>query len=262
VLNQTIHPNGILKEFINFYHIIESESHNDFFPLQRHFSDGSIVLVFHYYNPSLYKKHNELPYIEPRTVLCGQQTKYYDLAIGGKTGMVMIVFKPYGAGMFFKLPMSEIKNDNVALGNIIFKKTLEIEDKIQRSKTNIERIKLIEDFLFSQLTNNNKNYKQIKYAIESFSENKGQITIKTLAEKSFLSLRQFERKFSELVGLNPKQYARIVRFQHVIQKKKEYCKKDFITLAMECGYYDQAHFINDFKNITDLSPQKFFNSYI
>ena len=260
MLHQIIKPVGILQQFISCYHIMETDDPVDFFPRHRIYTYGSVVFVFHYNNPSLFQKRNELPYIEPRTVICGQQTNYYDLALAGKTGMIFIVFKPYGAGMFFKMPMNEIENENIALKFIIKNDALVIEDKLHAAKSNRQRIECIEDFLLKRLKQNYKNHEQISIIFKAINNYKGQISIRTLAEISCLSIRQFERKFSELVGSNPKQYLRIVRFQDVLQKKKDNCYKSYTSLAFECGYYDQAHFIHDFKTITDLSPKKFFET--
>lgn len=260
MFHQLIEPSGILKQHVHSYHIMETDSCIDFFPKHRIYTYGCIVLVFHYNNPSLFQKRNEFPYVEPRTVVCGQQTSYYDLALAGKTGMILIIFKSFGAGMFFKMPMSEIRNDNIALENIIGKGALEIEDELQTTKSNNKRIKLIEEFLLKRLIHNGKNNRQISSALAAINAFRGQITIKELAEISCLSPRQFDRKFSEFVGLNPKQYLRIVRFQDALQMKRNNYNENYTSLAFDCGYYDQAHFIHDFKTITDLSPKEFFTT--
>lgn len=260
MLHQIVKPNGILHQFISCYHIMETDYPVDFLPRHRIYTYGSIVLVFHYNNPSLFQKRNELSYIEPKTVICGQQTNYYDLALAGRTGMIFIVFKPFGAGVFFKIPMNEIENENIALEYIINNNTLEIEDKLQAAKSIHQRIELIEDFLLKKLIKNYKNHKQISTAFKTINDHEGQISIRTLAEISCLSIKQFERKFSEFVGLNPKQYLRIVRFQNVLQKKKNNFHRNYTSLSFDCGYYDQSHFIHDFKIITDLSPKEFFET--
>ena len=258
--HQVIKPSGILQQFINCYHIMETDNPVDFLPKHRIYTYGSIVLVFHYRDPSVFQKRNEPAYIEPRSVICGQQTSYYDLALAGKTGMIFIVFKPYGAGMFFKTPMNEIENNNVALEHIISAEALIIEDKLQTAKSNQQRIELIEDFLFNMVRNNYKKHNQISKVFKAIDNSKGQIAIRTLSEIYCLGIKQFERKFSELVGLNPKHYLRIVRFQDVLQKKKDNGNRSYTWLAFECGYYDQSHFIHDFKIITDLSPKEFFET--
>jgi AraC-like DNA-binding protein len=257
-LHQIIKPAGVLSHFISDYHIIETDCPIDFLPKHRIYTYGSIVLVFHYNNPSLFQKRNEQPYIEPKTVICGQQTQYYDLALAGKTGMILVIFRPFGAGMFFKMPMSEIKNDNIALEYIIKSEALEIEDKLRTAKSKHLRTTLIEDFLRKRVTHSHTNCHRMSTVFEALYKYSGQISIGRLAEISCLSVKQFERKFSELVGLNPKQYLRIARFQDVLQKKKSICYLNYTSLACACGYYDQSHFIHDFKSVTDLSPKEFF----
>lgn len=156
--------------------------------------------------------------------------------------------------------MNEIENDNIALENILRNEALEIEDKLQTARSNNQRIKLIEDFLLNQLIQNYKNHEQISKTFETIDTTKGQISIRTLAEVSCLSIKHFERKFSEFVGLRPKQYLRIVRFQDALQKKKSNCYRSYTSLAFDCGYYDQSHFIHDFKAITDVPPKEFFTA--
>ena len=110
MIHRVVQPSGILKKYIRSYHLMETDNPVDFSLKNRIYTYGCIVLVFHYSHPSLFQKRHELPYVEPQTVLCGQQTNYYDLAPTGKTGMIFILFQPFGAGMFFKMPMNEIQN--------------------------------------------------------------------------------------------------------------------------------------------------------
>jgi AraC-like DNA-binding protein len=258
MLHRIFKPSSILRQHIDSYHIMESDNPIDFLPQHRIYAYGKVVLVFHYRNPSLFQKRNEPPYVEPRTVLCGQQTSYYDLALAGKTGMIFILFKPFGAAMFFKMPMNEIKNENIALENIIGNKALEIEDSLRTAASNNKRIKTVEAFLLENLMHSGNNNKHMSSALAAINIFGGQITVKKLAEISCLSPRQFDREFSEFVGLNPKQYLRVVRFQDVLQKKKNNSYGSYTSLAFDCGYYDQPHFIHDFKTITDLAPKEFF----
>ena len=72
-----------------------------------------------------------------------------------------------------------------------------------------------------------------------------------------LGIKQFERTFSKYVGVNPKKFASIVRFQNVIQINSK-DKRTLSQIAIDNGYYDQSHFIHDFKSITGLTPKAFF----
>jgi AraC-like DNA-binding protein len=195
-------------------------------------------------------------------VICGQQTGYYDLALSGNTGMIFVVFNPCGAGLFFETPMNEITNQNLAFEHLVKEEAYVIEDQIQNANSTQERIKIIEDFLIRKLIRNHRNYNHIILIFNLINKSKGSISVKKLAESSCLSIKQFERKFSELVGLNPKRYLRIVRFQNILHIRESKFFEDFSALAIDCGYYDQSHFIHDFKEITDLSPKAFFEMQV
>jgi AraC-like DNA-binding protein len=190
--------------------------------------------------------------------VCGQQASYYDLCPGGKTGMILVMFRPYGAGVFFKMPMLEISDQNVALEQLAGIEAKEIEDRILNAANNQERIQLIEKFLTNKLIRNHHDQQQVKAVLYRMMQSRGQISIKELAETACLSVKQLERKFSGSIGLNPKQFIRIVRFQHVLKIHRNGFTGSLTSLAHESGYYDQAHFIHDFKRITGSAPRKFF----
>ena len=260
MIHRVIKPSEILKPYINYYYVLEVKNFAKFPSKQRAYPYGCIVLVFHYEHPFLFQKRNELAEIEPQTVICGQQTSYYDLSPAGKVGMIFVVFHPYGAGMFFKLPMTEIANQNLAFENIVNKEAREIEDKIVNAISIRERITIIEDYLINKLSQNIQDTSQILAAFNKIIYNNGQTSVKVLADTACLSIKQFERKFSSLIGLKPKQFLRIYRFQKVLNILNKKTFNNLTSLAYENGYYDQAHFIHDFKTFTGLTPKEFFKN--
>lgn len=259
MLSYKVKPSEILKKYIDSYFVVESESLSEFSESQRVYPIGSIVLLFHFHSPYLFQKRDNPIDLEPRSVICGQQTTYYDLTPSGKTGMVFVLFKPYGAGMFFNIPMKEINNQNIAFENIVKNEAYVVEDKIQNASTNKERVSIIEKYLTGKLMNNYKNHDQIIKVFDEIYQKEGQVSIKNMADVACLSVKQLERKFSALVGLNPKQFLRTIRFQNVLKIKREKSFLDNTSVAMVCGYFDQSHFIHDFKTITGLTPRNFFN---
>lgn len=86
---------------------------------------------------------------------------------------------------------------------------------------------------------------------------KGQIKTQNIAQEVCLGIKQFERIFSKHVGVNPKKFISITRFQNVIQMKREFKKINMTQLAYDNGYYDQSHFNHDFKSLTGLTPRAF-----
>jgi len=227
-------------------------------PYERVFPYGNVTLVFHYGSPSKFKKKGFNEYIEPSLVVCGQQTRYYDLSLSGKTGMIFIVFKPHGVKSFFNFPISELANENLSLQDLIKNEAIELEDKLFNSKNNKQRIVHLENFLLKRLTRD-IDFERVEHAVKLIGNHKGQLKTQFIAQEVCLGIKQFERVFSKHVGLNPKKYANIVRFQNVMQMKKKCQDVNMYQLAFDNGYYDQSHFIHDFKSLTGVAPGVFFN---
>lgn len=255
---EIIEPTGILKKYIKNYCIVEINNSMDYMPCERVFPQGNVTLVFHYGSPSKFKEKTSNEYIESNLVICGQQTSYYDLSLSGKTGMILIIFKPHGVKPFLNLPINDLQNSNLSMSDLIKNEAIELEDKLINSKNNIQRITHLENFLFKRIIIN-KDFERVEHAIKIIENSKGQIKTQVIAEEVCLGIKQFERIFSKHVGLNPKKFTSIVRFQNVIRMKMNDKNANMYQLAFDNGYYDQSHFIHDFKNITGLSPLDFFH---
>ena len=253
-----IEPTEILSKYIKNYFIVEIDNSIDFLPKERVFPCGNATLVFHYGSPSKFQKKNSSEYIEPNLVICGQQTNYYDLSLSGKTGMILIVFKPHGVKSFFNFSITELLNENLSFQDLASNEAIELEDKLFNSLNNRQRINHIENFLVQKLIQN-ENFDRVEHAVKMIENSKGQVKIHEIAQEVCLGIKQFERIFSKHVGLNPKKFTSIIRFQNVIQMKRKYKTSNMYQLAFDNGYYDQSHFIHDFKSLTDLTPRNFFN---
>lgn len=93
--------------------------------------------------------------------------------------------------------------------------------------------------------------------IRKINERKGEVRISDLSEAAHLSYKQFKRVFTEYIGVNPKDFLRIVRFQHALFVLQSSPDMNFSQLAYECGYYDQPHLINEFKIFTGYTPKEY-----
>ncbi len=249
----------VLKKYIKGYFIVEINQPEDFLPKERVLPNGCISMVFHYGLPSKFKKKNSSEYIEPSLVICGQQTSHYDLLLAGNTGMIVILFKPFGVKPFFNFPITELKDENLSLQDLIKIEASELEDKLYNSKDTKQRIAYIENFFFRKLFLD-KDFERVEHAVKIIEKANGQVKIELVAQEVCLGIKQFERVFSKHIGLNPKKFTNIIRFQNVIQMKRKCNDANLYQLAFDNGYYDQSHFIHDFKNFSGLAPKDFFNS--
>ena len=150
----------------------------------------------------------------------------------------------------------------VPLNKLFGKDGKEIERKVLSANTNSERINLVESFLINRLANEELIDQVVKSTIEAISIANGQLSINELSKYSRLNRRVLARKFSLTVGLNPKQFSKIIRLQTALKtllNKKVFKLTD---LAYENEYFDQAHFIKDFKEFTGLTPKEFYCDHL
>jgi transcriptional regulator GlxA family with amidase domain len=98
----------------------------------------------------------------------------------------------------------------------------------------------------------------MRRSVDLINRTKGNITVDCLASEACLSRRQFERIFLAYIGISPKQFLKIVRFQNAIFINHNSNAKSLTDLALKAGYYDQSHFINEMKELTGYTPKKLF----
>lgn len=261
---ESIKPIKILSKYIKNYFIVDIDNPIDFLPNERVYPCGYATMVFHYGSPSKFQKKNSSKYIESNLVICGQQTNYYDLSLSGKTGMILIVFRPHGVKSFFNFPITELLNENLSLQELAINEAVELEDKLFNSLNNEQRVIHLENFLIKRLITygegfsvHNNEFERVEHAIKIIENSKEKIKAQDIAHEVCLGIKQFERTFSKYVGINPKKFASIIRFQNVIQINSK-DKRNLSQIAVDNGYYDQSHFIHDFKSLTGLTPKAFF----
>lgn len=121
--------------------------------------------------------------------------------------------------------------------------------------TDLDRLQAIEDFLIQRL-NSRANQLQIIVAVEIIWKYAGNLKINLLTQQISISQSQLEKRFRKVVGASPKKFASIVRFRNVLNIAHN--ERSMTHLGLEAGYFDQAHFIKDFKSFTGLTPERFF----
>jgi AraC-like DNA-binding protein len=207
--------------------------------------------------------------IDPRkdfsesVVLSGHQKEFFDLQIENKISLFSIAFQPEGLMEFFNIPLIEVYNQNIPLKFIDKKLEQELFPKIQSANSFEDRVE-IANAHFIQLLSKNQSafeFKRISHIVKTIKTSKGLIDVESLSNEACLSRKQFERVFTKHIGSTPKQYLKTVRLQHSLHLKSKDKDKSLTQLAYDCGYYDQSHFINEFKQQTGHTPKQYFNNY-
>ena len=161
--------------------------------------------------------------ISERSLISGQKNTYYDLELLGKQELFSVVFNPLGLRMFFNLPMIEFKNLNIPLKEIDPKGIAELEDNLFFANNFQEKIHRIESYLYLKLQKNNRSYvhDRMHISLNEINSNALKIKVSKLSALTCYSRKQFERNFSDWVGLSPKQFIKTIRFQKLLFEKIE-----------------------------------------
>ena len=169
---------------------------------------------------------------------------------------VVVNFKPGGLFKLFRLPAHLFNNRSKDAVEFLGKQILEIgHDLIEPLMS--RKIELLDSWLIRQLQKQKKTDRNIDEAIRLVERCKGNITVRELSQATFTTKRTLERRFQEQVGLHPKTFSRLVRFNGVIRHVESNLNVKWRQLADAFGYYDQSHFIHEFKSLTGGLPQDY-----
>ncbi len=208
---------------------------------------------------SLSTKSDQLPL--KKSCLFGQKTKAINYSyLKGNTKAFGFKIKPAGIPLFTK-GSHELKDLFTDLDIIENHKLLNLEYEILESDSVTQKIWLIENYIYEVLRSESINLDELKLfesIIDYIFENRGDIKFSELTSYFNLNYKKIERLFNKYLGITPKMYIRIVRFNSCINTYKLFNNINLTQLGLENGYFDQSHFIKEFKQFTSLTPKKFF----
>ena len=224
--------------------------------------DGTMKLIFHYGDLYWHHPENRDSFLQPRCFLIGQLTKPYVVEPDGDTGTFAVRFHSDGFLPFATIPIKEMENTPIPLERLFGEEGLKLELKILEANGVLERIEIMESFLLSRLNSKELMDRVVKSTIETILTANGQLSINALSKQSSLNRRVLSRKFSSTVGLSPKQLSKIIRLQISLKSLLNKDVSKLTDLAYENGYFDQSHFIKDFKIFTGVTPKEFYKDHL
>lgn len=188
--------------------------------------------------------------------LAGMQTRC--LAIESTSShMIGARFKPGGAHALFESPVSAFTDRVVPLQELWDAEVVALRQRILAAGSTAERFQAFEDFLLSKLRAEAPGYSRVQTAIQKLERSQGQASIHEIAEEQGMSHKHLTDEFQRLVGVRPKQYARMLRFSGALATLDPSQPIDWRQLAHRAEFYDQSHFINEFKAFTGLTPTEY-----
>lgn len=188
----------------------------------------------------------------------GVRNEFISIHSGRDSEMLILNLVKGRAFPFFQMPMSEMA-DRVVEGDLVFGNLIQqIREAVGAAKTPEEKFKITEAFLIQRVKNHLTVNPFVDFAIQKMVENPSQLTIKSVVSKVGFSQKHLIHLFKKHIGVSPKSYLKILRFQKAIQEIDMKPNVEWSQIAYDCGYFDQAHFINDFKKFSGFTPEEYF----
>ena len=211
-------------------------------------------LIFYCNNPVSMGRVGSLGFDkQPLTVLVGPQCSRVNVKVHHQLRAIRVDFLPGGMFHLLGIPMHELFDEGFDALDFFGAEMRDINEQLCEI-SNLEAGKnIVEKFLLSRIANR-KGILPFDSAMRSLLNSHGTLAIEKTASLSCLSLKQFERKCKERIGMNPKMYARILKFSTAYRLREAFPLLSWTNIAHEAGYYDQMHMIRDFKVFAGVNP--------
>lgn len=249
-------PRPPLNNFVElfwFYDGYPARSHKK----ERLMPDGSVELVINLKENEarIYDREN-LARCErlPGAILAGPHSRFFVIDTAEQDSVIGIHFKPGGAFPFFKLPADELHNLHVSLEDLWGVEARLLRERLLEAPTPEKKFQVIEDCLVAQVFKPLERHRAVDCALGLFRNIHTAPAMADVSDQIGISSRRFIQLFSSEVGLTPKLFCRVRRFQQVLQMIHRGDDCDWADVAAGCGYFDQAHFIHDFKEFSGINP--------
>jgi AraC-like DNA-binding protein len=213
------------------------------------------LLDFEFGNPIESRAPDTAVLRRPDTAaLVGLETyRRHHLLIRGNIESFAIQFQPAAIHQLFGLPATDITDCDYAAHAVLGSAASELQQRLGNARSFQERVQIADHFIARQSLTA-PVHDSIELAAHEIMRNDGRCRIDFLARHTGLSIRNFQRMFRERVGVSPKLYSRIVRFEAALRSKASSPQMSWMTIAHELGYHDQMHLIHDFRQLSGETP--------
>lgn len=171
-----------------------------------------------------------------------------------------VKFHPGGFYPFIQSPISKLTEHALSLEDVFGNDGMVYEGQLKAQTDTESKIALTEALLLKHLPNDDEYVTQINQMITHILEDSELTMVEQLCRKNQINKRKLQRLFSQYVGISPKWVIKLYRLQHAAEAMDNGSYPDLLKLSTDLGYYDQSHFIKDFKSIIGKTPEEYTQS--
>lgn len=248
-----IEPSPGLQKFIDCYWVIESEDNTRV--KQKIIPDGFPELIFHY-GDAFRIQIGQKWQLQSKGLVAGQIKKHFFLENTGRSGVFGIKLMPAALTHLLGISMRDFTDKVVSIEELNSEFLLKLNNEVRGCKVYTEMFEAAEKVLQKKEKEIDIKDPVIDKIVAAIFNSNGSIGISEIQKEFFITERQLQRLFQKYIGLSPKFYSRIIRFNYIFQLLKEK-QLSWLEITHFSGYFDQSHFIRDFKEFTGEEPSNY-----
>lgn len=224
------------------------------------YPNGAMALMMHLDRPTACFFVDGKPCSVRVPLLAGPYSRLYHVDPSRTTAAVGILFRPGGARMFFPVAAHELHNADIALSELYPREADRLLNDVCSSIDVRAQFMFLEHYLSRSLPKALPMHPAIRYAVKQLPREGGVRSVGRIQSATGLSHTRFIQLFREYVGLTPKLYCRVTRFHALLDQIGKGVPANWAQLATDCGYFDQAHLIRDFRAFAGVTPLKYIRA--
>lgn len=248
-------PSAILKPYVKEYFVVtmdQSMTNQVFYPSG--YIDFALNISYGNVITNIDGRAVDMPKVE----VLGHLTTPTRLTVSAGTLVLIARIYPYASSLFFPNPISEFTNHSIDLHDVMGNESDDFYDNLMHTSTLNDKVNALDTFLIQKLKKNEKMQRKttiIRQICDDLSVMGEAFDIKELSGRYGFSERYIQKLFIDIVGLAPRSLFAVQRFNKSLERVLT-TRRDLTSIAYECGYYDQAHFIREFKRFTGITPSE------
>jgi AraC-like DNA-binding protein len=247
---EIIAPPLTLAPFVRCFWTLEGNAMNALSQAFGSLVDGCPGIIFQHADAgALVMDERQLPGL----FLYGQTTKHTEITAAGVFRASGVMFHPYALKSVFGVNAAELTGSCITPPE---SKGYQLIERLGDALTVAEQVKILESYLYTQISREH-HFGMVEYAVSQILRSNGNIAMRDLQEELQITEKSFERKFKDHVGIPPKLFSGICRYQASLHQLKNNQYNKLSDIAYENDYADQSHFIRSFKKYTGCSPHQF-----
>jgi AraC-like DNA-binding protein len=187
-------------------------------------------------------------------LLSGARASAFILDTAGPLSFLGVCFKAGGGYPFVGLPAGELQDLTEPLDTFWGSAAEALRTRVLEAQSDASRFNIVERLLLARLRSAPPRSAAVAFALAQFQDPSRLVSVGDVVARTGMSAGRFIAEFRDQVGLAPKTFCRVTRFRQVIGRIAQSTDIDWTETALSCGYYDQAHFIHDFRTFSGISP--------